>query len=169
LIRLGAGLTAGFVLLRLSNLYGESAHWSVQPSALFTLMSFLNCTKYPPSLLYLLMTLGPALLLLALLERHPRWRPGWLLIFGRVPLFYYVVHLYLIHLAAGLTALLFGRASDARWILSSHFNMNRPEGYGQPLWVVYLAWIIIVALMYLPCRWYAGVKQRNRSPWLSYL
>lgn len=169
LIRLGVGMVAGFVLLRLSNLYGDTAHWSVQPSAVFTVMSFLNCSKYPPSLLYLLMTLGPALLLLALLERRPQWRPGWLVIFGRVPLFYYLVHLYLIHLAAGLAALLFGRTGDAQWILGSHFNMNRPEGYGYPLWAVYLAWIIIVTLLYLPCRWFAGVKQRNRNPWLSYL
>lgn len=169
LIRLGLGMVAGFVLLRLPNLYGEAAYWSVQSSAVFTLMSFLNCTKYPPSLLYLLMTLGPALLLLAMLERRPRWVPGWLVIFGRVPLFYYLLHLYLVHLAAGVAALQFGRAGDARWILDSHFNMNRPDGYGYPLWAVYLAWVIIVAMLYLPCRWYAGVKQRNRSPWLSYL
>lgn len=169
LLRMGGGMVAAFVLLRLANVYGEPLRWSVHPSAVVTLMSFLNCTKYPPSLLYLLMTLGPALLWLALLEGRPRWRPGWLLLFGRVPLFFYLIHIYLIHLAAGLMALLWGRSGDARWILSSHFNMHRPEGYGQPLWVVYLAWVLIVALLYLPCRWYAGVKQRNRSPWLSYL
>jgi uncharacterized membrane protein len=169
LIRLGVGMVAGFILLRLSNLYGDSAHWSVQSSGVFTLMSFLNCSKYPPSLLYLLMTLGPALLLLAFMERRPRWQPAWLVIYGRVPMFYYLLHLYLLHLGAGLTALFLGRAGHAQWVLGSSFNMNRPEDYGYPLWAVYLAWIIIVAMLYLPCRWYAGVKQRNRSPWLSYL
>jgi uncharacterized membrane protein len=167
--RLGAGLVVGFVALRLLNIYGDPAPWSAQKTALFTFMSFLNCTKYPPSLLYLLMTLGPALCLLSLLDRWPGWRPNWLLTFGRVPLFYYLLHLYLIHLSAGIAALLFGRMADGWWIFGHHFALHRPENYGFSLWGVYLAWIIIVALLYWPCRWYAGVKQRNRSPWLSYL
>lgn len=169
LVQLGCGLAALFVLLRWPNLYGDAAHWSAQKSPLFSLMSFLNCTKYPPSLLYLLMTLGPAMWLLALFERWPHRALRWLVTIGRVPLFYYLLHLYLIHFAAGITALLFGQPGEARWILGHLFADHRPEGYGYPLWAVYLAWAVIVALLYPPCRWYANLKQRNRSPWLSYL
>jgi hypothetical protein len=102
-------------------------------------------------------------------ENGMHWKPAWITLFGRAPLFYYLLHLYLIHFGAGMAALLQGRMGDATWILRSHFGAHRPADYGVPLWGVYLAWMIIVAILYLPCRWYAGFKQRHRSPWLSYL
>ena len=169
LLRLGAGMTAGFVLLRFLNVYGDPSRWSPQPSSTFTVLSFLNCTKYPPSLLYLLMTLGPALMLLAAFDHWQLRRPAWLIIFGRVPLFFYVLHLPLIHFAAGVTTFITDGAQHAQWIFANHFWGTRPEGYGYPLWGVYLAWIAILVLLYFPCRWFAEIKQRNRNPWLSYL
>src|SRR5262249_57549406 len=97
LARLGAAITAAFVLLRVSNLYGDPTPWTVQDGWLATALSFINCEKYPPSLLYLAMTLGPALLLLAAVDSPRGGLARWLAIFGRVPFFYYVAHLFLIH------------------------------------------------------------------------
>jgi uncharacterized membrane protein len=99
----GCALTAAFVVLRTINLYGDPERWSSQRSPIFTLLSFLNCTKYPPSLSYLLMTLGPALIVLALFDRHQFKIANPLIVFGRVPLFYFIAHFYLIHLLSFLT------------------------------------------------------------------
>ncbi|HTE45806.1 MAG TPA: heparan-alpha-glucosaminide N-acetyltransferase domain-containing protein [Gemmatimonadaceae bacterium] len=154
--RLGAAVVLLFIVLRCANIYGDPARWSTQPrGALFTLMSFVNCTKYPPSLLYLAMTLGPSLLVLALLDR-PAVSPSRLaqpfLVLGRVPLFFYLLHLPLIHAASIVV------------------DMNRHSGgHGYGLGVVYAVWIAVLAVLYLPCRWFAGIKRRHRSAWLSYL
>jgi len=172
LIQTGIALTAGFILLRLVNVYGNPAPWSHQRSALFTVMSFLNCTKYPPSLLFLLMTMGPALIALGCLE-HVRlrdWNP--LLVFGRVPLFYYLVHLYLIHTIA--LALAYLRYGNGSFLFNPVPTMGRPQqpfpsDYGYALWAVYLLWFLVVALSYPVCLWYARLKQRRRDWWLSYL
>ncbi len=170
---LGVGLTAGFVLLRLSNLYGDPRPWSAQPTALFTLFSFLNCSKYPPSLLYLLMTLGPSLIALAALDRDlGRWaRP--IIVFGRVPLFFYLLHIPLIHGVAVLFSYLrYGRA-DWLFIMPPFWGAEAaqayPPDYGYGLGAVYLIWLGVVLALYLPCRWFADLKQRRRDPWLSYL
>ena len=170
LIRMGLGLTAGFVLVRALNVYGDPAPWSVQPTPLFTLLSFLRCSKYPPSLDFLLMTLGPALLALGFLDRVTVARANPFLIFGRVPLFYFVVHLYLIHALAAFLAFL--RYGAGRFLLNPLPSMGGPaypSGYGYELWVVYVAWIGIVLSLYPLCRWFAGVKQRRRDWWLSYV
>lgn len=166
---LGAALLGVFVGLRFTNLYGDPHPWAPQRSAAFTVFSFLNCDKYPPSLLYLLMTLGPALLWLGLADRFPRLNVSWLVVFGRVPLFYYLAHLYLAHASAGLLCLLTGRPDHARWVLSNATFGSTPVGYGYPLGVVYLAWVAIVAALYPACRWYADFKRRHRHPVLSYL
>jgi hypothetical protein len=128
---------------------------------LFTALSFLNCHKYPPSLLYLLMTLGPALLLLAWFERAPYVAGRPLLIFGRVPMFFYLIHLPLIHaLARGAALARYGPAIfDAEQL---------PSDYGYPLPVVYSIWLGVVLALYPICRWFANVKDRSRSAWLSY-
>lgn len=171
LLRLGIGLSAGFVLLRASNLYGDAGRWSLQKSAAFTMLSFLNTSKYPPSLLFLLMTLGPALILLGLLERGtPRLlRPA--LVFGRVPMFYYLLHVPFIHLiAVGVCYLRYGQA---HWMFESpdlsRFPITPPPGWGYSLPVIYLIWIYVVVALYPLCRWYAGYKQRHNYAWLSYL
>jgi uncharacterized membrane protein len=162
LVRLGAGLSLLFVALRWANVYGDPRRWTPRKTAVLTAMDFLKCEKYPPSLLYLLMTLGPAILLLAFLERPPGPVGSKIVVYGRVPFFYYVIHIPLVHaLAAAAILLAFGpRALSAN---------APPSGAGFGLPVVYLAWAAIVAVLYVPCRWFAGVKARRRDPWLSYL
>lgn len=162
LIRWGWGLTLAFVWLRASNLYGDPAAWTAQDGDLATLMAFLRCTKYPPSLLYLLMTLGPGLLLLAALDRP---MPHWLLpvsVFGQVPLFFYLLHLPLIH---GLAALIdLGRYGQAPWQFGWPFVAERipnPPDHGFGLLIVYLATAVIVLSLYPLCRWYAGIRRTH--------
>lgn len=151
----GSSLSVLFIVLRATNLYGDPVPWEPQKNFLFTILSFLDCCKYPPSLCYLLMTLGPALLVLAMFDRGtPKWlRP--LLVFGRVPLFFYLIHLPLIHV------LLFLANTVGAGIFSA--------APGAGLAGVYLFWIMAVALLFPVCRWFAGYKQRHRSVWLSYL
>jgi uncharacterized membrane protein len=168
LLRLGVALTLAFIVIRAINIYGDPRPWAVQKNGLFTLLSFLNCEKYPPSLLFLLMTLGPAMIVLALFERFNRQtnalaRP--FIIFGRVPLFYYILHIPLIHaLAIAFAFIKYGPA------ISDLFKMGQPPadyGYGLP--VVYLIWIGVVLVLYPACRWFANLKRRRRDAWLSYL
>ncbi len=167
LLRLGLCLTLAFVVLRATNIYGDPSPWSVQPRGLvFTICSFLNCTKYPPSLLYLLMTLGPAIALLPAFERARGAVARFFLVYGRVPLFYYLLHFYLLHVTAVVFA--FTRYG---WQLFSVFGDDGPPppGWGYPLWVVYLVWASAVLALYYPCRYWANLKRRKRSAWLSYL
>jgi uncharacterized membrane protein len=134
-------------------------------------ISFLNTTKYPASLLFLLMTLGPMLLLLPLLENVGGRFTGVLKIFGRVPFFYYVLHIPLIHFAAIIVSLL-RTGSVAPWLFLNHPVMNPPSppGYVWSLGLLYLVWLIVVAVLYVPCRWFAGLKQRRKDiGFLSYL
>ncbi len=166
----GAAMTAGFVVLRWINVYGDPSRWSAQKSAAMTLVSFLNVTKYPPSLVFLLMTLGPALLLLRAFDRAVPPANAPLLTFGRVPLFYFVGHLIAIHLfAVVICAVRFG---GVHWMFESpdlaHFPITEPPGWPLGLPGVYTIWIAIVVTMYPPCRWYSGVKARGGRAWLSY-
>jgi uncharacterized membrane protein len=171
LLRIGVLLIAAFVLLRGVNVYGDPARWSVQQSTVSTVLSFLNTTKYPPSLLFLLMTLGPALLALRAVDnRTPRWlRPA--LVMGRVPMFYFVLHLPLIHVLAVLVS--YARYGEAHGMFESpdlaHYPFTAPPGWGFALPVVYAIWVGVVLALYPLCRWFAGVKQRRRDAWLSYL
>ena len=170
LLRLGLALSAGFVVLRAINVYGDPQRWATQKSAVFTVLSFLNTTKYPPSLLYLLMTLGPALLfLLAVDAGMPRWlRPA--LTIGKVPMFYYLLHIPLIHLIA--IAVCYARYGHVYWMFESptmgEFPVTPPPGWGYSLPVVYLVWVVVVLTLYPLCRWFAGLKQRRSAAWLSY-
>jgi Predicted membrane protein len=167
---LGVGALGLFVILRLDNWYGDAAHWSVQKNAVFSLLSFLNVTKYPPSLLYLLITLGPALILLATMEKPLNSLTRKIVTFGRVPMFYYLAHILLIHILAALAALITGHSGMG--ILNGAVN-SIPElkGYGFGLATVYVVWIAIVLLLYPLCKWFEGYKRRHQSEywWLSYL
>ena len=172
LLRLGAALTLAFVVLRAANVYGDPRPWAAQSDRLYTVLSFLNTEKYPPSLLFLLMTLGPALVVLALADRGAgAWgRP--FVVFGRVPLFYYLLHFVVIHLFA--LALSYGRYGQAPWLFTGppwgpRLMAAFPKGYGYDLWVVYLVWVATAALLYPACVWFARVKRRRRDAWLSYL
>lgn len=171
LLRLGFGLSLAFLAFRGINAYGDPSHWVRQKTALFTVLSFLNTTKYPPSLLFLLMTLGPAMILLWSVDRAtPRLlRP--VLLIGKVPLFYYVLHFMLIHLLAVATC--YVRYGSAHWMFESpdlgQYPFSAPPGWGYSLPVVYLIWTLVVVAMYPLCRWFAALKQRRSDPWLSYL
>jgi hypothetical protein len=136
-----------------------------------TLLSFLNATKYPPSLLFLLMTLGPALVCLAWLDRRTPRALGPTLTFGRVPLFYFVLHMPLIHAAAVVACWL--RYGSAHWMFESptlaQYPFTQPPGWGYSLPIVYAIWVGVVLALYPLCRWFAGVKQRRTDAWLSYL
>ena len=165
LLMLGGGLTLAFLLIRAWNVYGDPAPWSAQESAGRTVLSFLNTTKYPPSLQFLLMTLGPAIALLPLFERLTGRVARAVTVFGRVPLFFYVLHLYLVHAAALTVGTLAG--FDPRSFL--HVWVFNPEGWGYGLPVVYLVWAGVILALYPACRWFAGVKARRRAVWLSYI
>jgi uncharacterized membrane protein len=170
----GAVATLGFLVLRALNGYGDPAPWSAQTSATFTVLSFLNTTKYPPSLAFLLMTLGPLLLALAWLDRSPSRPSNPLVVFGRVPLFYFVTHFFAAHAAAVVLALLqYGRAALG-FVFHPVPSMGGPRelfppGFGYDLWVVYLAWALIVLALYPACRWFARIKATRHDWWLSYL
>ena len=169
LVRLGFSAITGFVLLRAARVYGDPEPWQREANDLFTVFSFLNCTKYPPSVLFLLMTLGPSLLALAWFERAslPRaWRP--LLVFGRVPLFYYLLHFTVIRggaVAAGLMA----RHAGGRIVDLQLGTHDHSSGFRLGLPGVYLVWVLVVLAIYPACRWFAEVKRRHTSSLLSYL
>ena len=170
--RLGLALTAAFVLLRALNLYGDPRPWAAQDRPLYTLLSFLNTTKYPASLLFLLMTLAPAIVFLGLVDGMRRGDRDPILVFGRVPLFYFVLHIPLIHLlAVGLTALRYGGGAPFVWLAPPTLGTPRelfPADYGWDLWVVYAVWAVALVLAYPLCRWFAERKRRRRAWWLSY-
>jgi uncharacterized membrane protein len=166
-LALGGAVTAGFVVLRLATWYGDPAPWTVQSSGWRTALSFLNTTKYPASLLFLLMTLGPAIALLPRLEGMRGRLGGILLTIGRVPLFFWLLHVPLIHLIA-LAFSLVRYGEVIPWLVRNP-PTPLPEGYGYGLATVYAVTLLVVAALYPLCRWYAGVKQRRRDPWLSYL
>jgi len=165
LFRLGLALTIGFVALRYSNLYGNPSPWVAQRNPLFTVLSFLDCQKYPPSLCYLLMTVGPGLLLLAWFEGGTPALLRPFIVFGRVPMFYYLLHVPLIHgLSVLLNRIRFG---------GGDFNAIAPSGpppadAGVSLVATCVIWILIVAALYPACRWFADLKRRRREAWLTY-
>ena len=164
---IGGAAIGLFLLLRAVNIYGDPSPWEIQSAPHLTVLSLLNTTKYPPSLLYILMTLGPAILLLPLLERWRGWLAQALIVFGRVPLFYYVLHIVVAHALAVVAAV--GSGYDPWFMFANAPPWEWPEGYGFSLPVVYAVWIAVVACLYPLCRWFASVKRRSRSPWVSYL
>ena len=166
LLRTGAAAIVGFLVLRGFNLYGNPAPWSVQDSPAMTVASFMNTLKYPPSLHFLLMTLGPALILLAVFERARGKLADFVMVYGRVPFFYFILHIFVIHLLAYAFALMQGGTGSFLGLDISSY----PEWYGTSLPGVYLAWAIVVLICYLPCRLYADFKRRRTDlRWPSYL
>lgn len=172
MLRLGFGFTAAFMLVRGINVYGDPQPWSPQAQPVMTVLSFLRCTKYPPSLDFLLMTLGPALILLAVFDGTRLSKNNPLIVFGRVPLFYFIGHFFVAHLLTIPLALL--RYGHAGFL----FNPQLPTGavanpyppdYGYSLGVAYLIWVTVIALMYPVCLWFARLKERRRDWWLSYI
>lgn len=170
LLRAGLGLIAAFAVLRSINAYGDPARWTPQKSTLFTALSFLNTSKYPPSLLFLLMTLGPALILLWANDRRTPQLLRPVRVFGKVPMFYYLLHAPIIHLIA--VAVCYFRYGQTHWMFESpsitNFPITRPPGWGLSLLFVYLIWAGVVLVLYPLCSWFASVKRRRRDAWLSY-
>ncbi len=164
LIRLGIFITLLFFLLRLVNLYGDAQTWTIQKNFLFTMFSFVNATKYPPSLIFLLMTLGPMILVLGFLER-PFGKFGQAIInFGRVPLFYYLLHLPLLRIIVIIVAI----SKYGSKIFTMKTDEPPPE-WGFNLVIVYVIWIGVILLLYPVCRWFAAYKKQNKAAWLGYL
>jgi uncharacterized membrane protein len=172
--RTGIVMTIAFLVIRVINIYGDPSRWSWQPTATFTVLSFLNTTKYPPSLEFLLMTLGPALIVLSWFDRLPFSRSNPLIVFGRVPLFYFVLHFIAAHVAAFVLAVVTYGSSAFTFMWQPVPSMGGPAkmfppNFGWDLWVAYAVWMTIVVALYPLCRWYAGIKERKRSWWLSYV
>lgn len=173
LMWMGATAVALFILLRAVDLYGDAAHWSRQKNLVFTALSFVNTTKYPPSLLFLLMTLAPAMLVLAWFEASDKVGGALrkaLVTFGRVPLFFYLLQWYTAHGMAVVAGLIAGQPVAYQFASPiDRFNTPPPQGVGFRIWFVYVCWIIGVLLLYPLCKWFAGVKARRKDWWLSYL
>jgi len=171
-VGMGLTLAAAFVVLRAVNIYGDPLRWSHHASPVFTVLSFLNVTKYPPSLDFLLMTLGPAMVVMAWLEKFhfPFTNP--VIVFGRVPFFYYGAHLFLAHLIAiGMNFVRYGARSFLLIAPPSMGSSNElfPVDYGFPLWTVYAVWVVVLLLLSPACLWFARLKQRRHDWWLTYL
>jgi uncharacterized membrane protein len=174
IFRLGIVVTMAFLLVRAFNRYGDGAPWSWGETSVETVLWFLNTTKYPPSLAFLLMTLGPALVLFSYFDRVSFSRSNPLIVFGRVPLFYFVLHFLAAHIAAFVLAVLRYGSPALTFMWQPVPSMGAPPNafppdFGYDLWVAYAVWIAIVVGLYPICKWFAGVKERNRSWWLSYL
>lgn len=165
LLQIGVFLTLAFVVLRLTNLYGDPVKWVVHQNMVDTLFSFLSVTKYPVSLQFLLMTLGPALMLLGYFERVSGGLAQKLVTIGHVSFFFYVVHLYLIHSIAVLIGLWQGLGVRDMAV----FFLDYPAQFGLSLAGVYVVWGMVILAIYPACVWFAGVKARRRDWWLSYL
>jgi len=166
LIRIGIASVATFILLRFSGWYGDANPWQEQNSgALATAMDFMNVTKYPPSLLFLLATLGPMAILAGLADRLTGALKDTLVMFGRVPFAFYVAHFYLLHLLAIALGLLQGFQAGEFMTFFAFF----PPDYGVSLTGVYLVWLLVLVLLYPLCRWMADIKSRRKDWWLSYL
>jgi uncharacterized membrane protein len=167
-LRLGLGALVGFVLLRLSNWYGDPVPWAHQKSGVYTFLSFMNLNKYPPSLLFSLATLGILLLILSAAEGRDNAFTRFLLVYGRVPLFYFVLHIYLIHLLMLLVVTIQGYSWNS--LDFGPFKFGRPDHAGLPLGGVYLVWVAVVLAFYPLCRWYGSYKTRHKEKtWLRYL
>lgn len=172
LLALGVAILVGFAALRYSNVYGNPRPWAPGPTIAQTVMAFLNVSKYPPSLLFVLVTLGPSILALGLLEgRQFRGRIGSAVVtFGRVPLFFYMLQWIAAHIAGIVITAAQGKDVGQCFLnLVQIIQLPNPPDVGGPLWTTYLAWFVSTIVLYFPCRWFAQVKARRRDWWLGYL
>jgi uncharacterized membrane protein len=170
LLMSGAAIILFFIILRAWNVYGNPEHWSTQKNTFYTFLSFINTHKYPPSLLYMCMTIGPALLFLAWAGNKKNRLTRIITVYGRVPFFYYVLHFFLIHIIATMFYMARGHSlAEPRHTDSLLVPNFVVPGEGVPLWAVYLLWLMIVAMLYPVCKWFSEYKQTHKAWWLSYL
>lgn len=170
LLILGFGALITFFVLRGLNVYGDLVPWTIQDTATKTILSLFNVTKYPPSLLYLCITMGPAFLFLFIFENTKNKLTDFFLVFGRVPLFYYFLHVFVIHVLAIVGMMIFGGNWHFMILTAENFSNASLATYGYSLFVVYLVWIGVVLLLYPICKKYMIYKANNKDKWwLSYL
>jgi len=169
LVRLGLGITTAFLVVRFINVYGDPLPWAVQPRGVtYTFLSFLNLNKYPPSLLFLCMTIGPSLLVLVWLEKIQNRFTAIMNIYGRVPMFYYVLHFYLIHLI--LVVVFFAQGFGTKDIIPPNFPFFfKANGVGFGLLGVYIVWLLVVVSLFPLCKKFAAYKSSHKHWWLSYI
>jgi len=168
-LKIGLLALSLFVALRFINIYGDPALWSTQKNSVFTFLSFMNVTKYPPSLLFCLVNLGIMFLLLAFAEEFQNYIKKVTLIYGKVPLFYFVVHFYVIHILTLI--MLFAQGFNWSQLEFASGTFGRPKGAesGLPLSTIYLIWICVVVILYKPCQWFGKYKAENQHWWLKYI
>lgn len=169
LLKYGSISIVLFVIIRYFNIYGDPSPWTIQKSSIFTFLSFINVTKYPPSPLFIFLMLGIVLVLSSFLEGRKNWFVSVLIVYGKVPLFYYIIHWYIVHLT--MFAIVFAKGFKFSDLVFGPFKFGRPEvGGGVTLPFVYLIWLVIVVLMYPLCKWYGNYKALNKDKtWLKYL
>jgi uncharacterized membrane protein len=169
LVSLGLLLCTLFVLLRFSNSYGDPRPWEARDTIAKTIMAFLDVTKYPPSLMYACMTLGPSLLVLAAIEGVQNRITNIFNVFGRVPFFYYILHVYVIHLITVVLFFIQGFDFQDNFRLKMSFGFRPDEGFGVSLGATYLLWVLVLVICYFPSRWYNNYKSTHKKWWLSYI
>ena len=171
LLSLGFSAIILFALLRYMNVYGDPSRWSPQQTTLYSFLSFMKVSKYPPSLLYVLITIGPGLLFLAVSEKWRSWLAEQIKVIGRVPMFYYLVHLYLIHISAMIATSFCGHQWSDMTSLNTWVSFEpKLQGYGFSLGVVYAVWAFLIIVLYFLCKWYDRYKMIHKEKWwLSYL
>jgi uncharacterized membrane protein len=168
-LKIGLSALALFTVIRLVNIYGDPALWTTQKDSTFTFLSFMNVTKYPPSLLFCLVTLGIMFLLLAFAEQFHNTVKKATMVYGKVPLFYFVVHFYVIHILTLFMLLAQGFNWSQLEFASGTFSRPKSVESGLPLWAIYCIWIFVVALLYKPCQWFGKYKTENNHWWLKYI
>lgn len=169
-LKIGVSALLLFTVVRFINVYGDPSLWSVQKDVAYTFLSFINITKYPPSLLFCLITLGIMFLILAFAEQLQNRLMHILTVYGRVPLFYFLLHFYLIHLT--MLAIMFLQGFRFADLSFASGTFGRPLNVqsGLPLWAVYIIWIAVVVVLYKPCLWFGKYKAAHKEKnWLKYL
>ena len=170
LMKYGLYSIGAFLILRLTNFYGEPNPFIIQDSITYSFMSFFNTTKYPPSLLYILMTIGPSLLLLSVIEKYKNKVTDFFVVFGRVPLFYYFIHILIIHILAIILLVVTNKDYSIMFNMTPFLqNQEQFIEYGYPLWVVYVVWFNVILILYPLCYKYMKYKSNSKKWWLSYL
>lgn len=169
-VKIGSGALLLFAVVRFVNIYGDPSLWSAQKDGVYTFLSFMNVTKYPPSLLFCLVTLGIMFLILAFAEQMQNNAAKILTVYGRVPLFYFLVHFYLIHLIMVAVMFIQGFHFADMDFASGGFGRPKAVASGLQLWAVYLIWVGVVVVLYKPCAWFGKYKAAHKeNAWLKYL
>ncbi len=168
-IKIGCIAILLFFLSRFINIYGDSVPWSSQKNGVFTFLSFMNVAKYPPSLVFCLITLGTMFLILAFAEGVKNTFINIVSVYGKVPLFYFLIHFFLIHFI--MLAIMFLQGFNWSQMDFASGSFGRPKGTnsGLPLWEIYLLWIVVVACLYKPCQWFGNYKATHKQWWLKYI